>query len=79
MLKGKTYLVGDRLTEADIRLFVTIVSAHQPSAQCANRFRVRYDSTRFTLAISSVTFEPFATVTLTSICKLTFSLCPLLY
>jgi putative glutathione S-transferase len=26
MLKDKTYLVGDRLTEADIRLFVTIVN-----------------------------------------------------
>lgn len=26
MLTGKDYLVGDRLTEADIRLFVTIVS-----------------------------------------------------
>ena len=25
MLKGKEYLVGDRLTEADVRLFVTIV------------------------------------------------------
>jgi glutathionyl-hydroquinone reductase len=27
MLKDKEYLVGDRLTEADIRLWVTIVSA----------------------------------------------------
>lgn len=25
MLEGKDYLVGDRLTEADVRLFVTIV------------------------------------------------------
>ncbi|KAH9956488.1 glutathione S-transferase [Russula dissimulans] len=25
MLEGKTYLVGDRLTEADVRLFVTII------------------------------------------------------
>lgn len=26
MLEGKDYLVGDRLTEADVRLFVTVVS-----------------------------------------------------
>jgi glutathione S-transferase len=32
LLKGKTYLVGDRLTEADIRLFVTIVSSRSPCA-----------------------------------------------
>ncbi len=74
MLKDKTYLIGDRLTEADIRLFVTIVSTHQPSvhtcAERANRFGVRYDSTRFMSATSSATFGPFATVILTSICKL---------
>lgn len=30
MLEGETYLVGDRLTEADVRLFVTIVCASSP-------------------------------------------------
>jgi putative glutathione S-transferase len=30
-LKDKTYLVGDRLTEADVRLFVTIVSSRSPN------------------------------------------------
>ncbi len=37
MLKDKTYLIGDRLTEADVRLFVTIVcntsSKHTHHAQ----------------------------------------------
>ena len=28
MLEGKDYLVGDRLTEADVRLFVTIVRSY---------------------------------------------------
>jgi glutathionyl-hydroquinone reductase len=32
LLKDKTYLVGGRLTEADIRLFVTIVSSGSPCA-----------------------------------------------
>ena len=31
LLKGKDYLVGSRLTEADVRLFVTIVSAAGPT------------------------------------------------
>jgi len=39
LLKDKTYLVGDRLTEADIRLFVTIVSSGSP---CASGTCIKY-------------------------------------
>ena len=31
ILTGKDYLVGDRLTEADVRLFVTIVCTRAPT------------------------------------------------
>jgi putative glutathione S-transferase len=48
MLKGKTYLIGNRLTEADIRLFVTIVSNHRHRSftQRSDRFgghQIRFD------------------------------------
>lgn len=33
ILTGKDYLVGDRLTEADVRLFVTIVRHLAPLAE----------------------------------------------
>jgi len=38
LLKDKTYLVGDRLTEADVRLFVTIVSTYVSGYWGTNSF-----------------------------------------
>lgn len=55
MLTGKDYLVGDTLTEADIRLFVTIVSSPRSLAVRACGLRLitplsrRFVSTRCTL------------------------------
>lgn len=68
LLKDKTFLIGDRLTEADIRLFVTIVSSESPCASetCLkyNFFLSRYDSIPSMSAISSATFELFVTAIL---------------
>lgn len=51
-LVGKDYLVGNQLTEADVRLFVTIVQEpHLPSVPpdcCANVFGRRSASTLYT-------------------------------
>jgi hypothetical protein len=80
LLKGKTYLVGDRLTEADIRLFVTIVSSKSPCAServlSTNFFLSRYDSIPSMSAISSATFDLFVTAILRFIGKSLMSLIP---
>ena len=40
ILTGKDYLVGNQLTEADVRLFVTIVSCTPPTNSCARLITV---------------------------------------
>jgi glutathione S-transferase len=73
LLKGQTFLTGDQLTEADVRLFVTIVSSGSPCASegvlSTNFFLFRYDSIPYMSAISSATFELFVMATLRSIGK----------
>ena len=62
ILQGKDYLVGDRLTEADVRLFVTIVRhiLMRPNAPLLTSCD-RYALTQFMLDTSSATCAPFAT------------------
>ena len=78
ILAGKDYLIGNQLTEADVRLFVSIVC---PLSSCSPDrpsviifyFRLRYGSTLLTTARSSATFVRFVTATLPFICKLLLS------
>lgn len=62
-LTGKDYLVGDTLTEADIRLFVTIVSvsirARDPNLN--QPLLDRFVSTQYTLGTLNATCVRFGT------------------
>ena len=75
ILTGKDYLVGDKLTEADVRLFVTIVrtcacALHPPSlADRPTLAHRRSASTWRTTAPSSATSARSATGTPPSTCK----------
>ena len=62
ILQGKDYLVGDRLTEADVRLFVTIVRhiLVRPYPLVLTLCN-RYALTQFTSGTSSATCALFAT------------------
>lgn len=66
MLTGKDYLIGDVLTEADIRLWVTIVRLFLGIyAHVSSKARIlRFVSILFTSATSSATFAPSAMDTL---------------
>jgi len=68
ILTGKDYLVANRLTEADIRLWVTIVSFSMGFfSDLKNQYAIlRFDSTQSISAISSATFEASATSILQS-------------
>ena len=70
ILEGKDYLVGGKLTEADVRLYTTIVSGLR-ALSCIWRFDLTWSLLRCalilsTLVISSVTSERFDTTTRTS-------------
>ena len=54
MLAGRTYVVGDTLTEVDVRLFVTLVSTRarspnqtKPTADARRRAQIRFDPVYF--------------------------------
>lgn len=69
MLTGKDYLVGDVLTEADVRLWVTIVGlmTADHSVLLLMPWLGRFASTPSMSVISSATSVPFGTDTLLSI------------
>ncbi len=73
MLVGKDYLLGNQLTEADVRLFVSIVSVLSLNGSRRSRInlvRLRYASTLPTTGRSSATFVRSATATLEFTCEL---------
>jgi hypothetical protein len=64
MLTGKDYLVGDTLTEADVRLWVTIVGfVINDQVLIIADMRNRFVSILSISATSSATSVPFETVT----------------
>ena len=79
ILAGKDYLIGNQLTEADVRLFVSIVSPISSCSSDCHRLVIifhlcfRYGLTLLTTARSSATFVRFVTATLPFICKLLLS------
>lgn len=52
ILEGKEFVVGDQLTEADVRLYTTIVSAH-----CLTFTTTRTDDLLFMLLVHSGSFR----------------------
>lgn len=61
MLTGKDYLIGNQLTEADIRLFVTIVGVVRLHSLHTDTRLARSASTRCTSDTSSVIYAQSAT------------------
>ena len=60
ILTGKDYVVGDQLTEADVRLYVTVVRNFCAEHSCSLIGSLRFDLIRFMSDISNATFAPFA-------------------